>query len=547
MKKLICLISSWLLFFSVVSGEEIQYTEHSLARLSHTTGNTFIQKAGELTYEEGVVNMPLAQGDRINTTDGRAEIYVGNSNYVRLDFNTKIDLTQLPSLENDVIQIKLWTGSIIVSLGSLYKEKNMELHTADISIYVLDRGLYRLNANENQKTDLFVYEGVVEAAGESESVLLKDGQKLEAQRGFYTETPFDFMTAANDSFYEWSHERDSILRQHFAKRYLPEELDDFEYELHSYGHWNYVSPYGYVWLPGGINPSWRPYCNGRWLWFPICGWTWLPYEPWGWVTFHYGRWQWSLDLGWYWIPKGRWGPAWVRWYRWNDYWAWTPINYYGYPVVIINNVFYPNYSLNSYPPNSRALTVVHKDQLRAKNLSEAALSPSSLKNLEHVHLSKSIPSVKESPKSVSSETSALKNRMLLLKKDEINVKQSRELRDPSKQRIVNREFGYPSSLRQKIDKYITSKPNKDARSIVERAFNYFSSGKNSYIKSRTDPITSKKNSKITSPSQRSSSLSRTSKSVSRNPTKRSASQSRKSSGSKTRKSSGSKTVKKKKK
>jgi len=181
--------------------------------------------------------------------------------------------------------------------------------------------------------------------------------------------------------------------------------------------------------------------------------------------------------------------------------------------------------------------VVHKDQLRAKNLSEAVLSHSSLKDLENAHLSKGIPSVKEIPKPVTGENLDLKNRMLLHNKDKINIDHSREIRDPSKQRIVNREFGYPSSLRQKIDKYINPKTNKDAKSIVEKAFNYFSSGKNQYIKSRTDPITSK----------RSSSLSSTNKSASRSQPKRSVSQTKKSSGSKTRKSSSSKTVKKKKK
>jgi hypothetical protein len=533
MRKLICLISCLLLFFSMVSGEETRYTERSLARLSHITGNTFIQKAGDLAFEEGMVNMPLAEGDRISTTEGRAEIYIGNGNYVRLNFNTKIDLTKLPSIENDLIQIKLWTGNIIVSLESLYKEKNIELHTADISIYVLDRGLYRLNINQNQNTEFFVYEGVVEAAGESESMLLKDGQQLEAQRGHYRETSLDFMTAANDSFYEWSHKRDAILRQHFAKRYLPEELDDFEYELNTYGHWNYVSPYGYVWLPDGIGSNWRPYYNGRWLWYPICGWTWLPYEPWGWVTFHYGRWHWSLDLGWYWIPTLRWGPAWVRWYRWNDYWAWTPISYYGQPVVIINNIFYPTYSQNTYPSNSSSLTVVHKDQLRANNLSDAALSRPSLKNFENANLSKGIPSVKEFPKPNSAEPLNLKNRMLPQSKDHIEINNSRNLRNPSKQRIVNREFGYPSSLRQKINQYIAPKTNKDAKSILERAFHYFSSGKNQYIKSRTSPITSKSTSKITSSSnKRFSSASRTRKSVSRSQIKKSVSKSKRSSGSK---------------
>ncbi|MFW6124396.1 MAG: DUF6600 domain-containing protein [Acidobacteriota bacterium] len=541
MRKQICLIFFLPFFFSIVSGEEIRYTERSFARLSHTTGNTFVQKAGDLAYEEGVINMPLAEGDRISTIEGRAEIYIGNGNYVRLDFNTKMDFTMLPSIENDLIQIKLWTGNIIVSLESLYKEKNIELHTADISIYVLDRGLYRLSVNENQNTEFFVYEGVVEAAGESESILLKDGQKLEAQRGFHTDTSLNFMAAANDSFYEWSQQRDSILRQNIAKKYLPQELNDFEYELHVNGHWNYVSPYGHVWVPRGIDPNWRPYSNGRWLWYPICGWTWLPYEPWGWVTFHYGRWHWSVDLGWYWIPTVRWGPAWVRWYRGNDCWAWTPLSYYGHPVVVINNVFYPGYTADAYPSNSRALTIVHKHQLRTKNLSEAVLTHSSLKNLGEANLTKGIPSVKDSPKPVSIDNSDLKIRLPLHPLDKTNTNDSRELADPNKQRIVSKEFGYPSSLRQKIDKYISGQSNKESPSIVEKALKYFSSGKSQYIKSRTDYFRSVSSSKKTTsspPASKSSSLSRTTKSVS---------QSKTSSAAKTRKSSAAKTVKKKKK
>ena len=220
MKKSLIIILSLFLFFSIVSAEEIRYTEQSLARLSYLTGNAYVQKAGDLAYEEGIVNMPIAEGDRLNTTEGRAEIYIGKGNYIRLDSHTKIDFTALPSVENDLTQIKLWTGSLIISLESLYEEDNIELHTPDISIYVLDRGLYRVNVNDSRNTELFVYEGVSEAAGESESILLKDGQKLEATRGYYTEHPLDLMTASGDSFYEWSEERDSLLRQHFANRYL---------------------------------------------------------------------------------------------------------------------------------------------------------------------------------------------------------------------------------------------------------------------------------------------------------------------------------------
>ncbi|MBW1717078.1 MAG: FecR domain-containing protein [Deltaproteobacteria bacterium] len=540
MRKSLVIFLSLFLFFSILSGEEIRYTDHSLARLSFLTGNAYIQKAGDLAYEQGLVNMPIAEGDRINTTEGKAEIYIGNSNYIRLDAHTKIDFTALPSVENDLIQIKLWTGNIIISLESLYEGDNIELHTPDISVYLLDQGLYRVNVNDSRNTELFVYEGVAEAAGESESILLKDGQKLEAARGYYTGDPLEFMSASGDSFYEWSAERDSLLRQHFAKRYLSEKLDDFEYELNTYGNWNYVSPYGYVWVPAGISPHWRPYYNGRWLWYPICGWTWLPYEPWGWVTFHYGRWHWSIHLGWYWIPHSTWGPAWVRWYYWNDYWAWAPLSYYGYAGVIINNIYYPNYNSDSCPGNSGALTVVHKDNLRAKNLSKAALTQVSLKKLGGVRLYRSVPSVKDFPKPVSIEKLDGKKVLLQYSTDKININGSRtlknqtenaqtirNLRDQGKTRIVNRELGYPSSLGKLTRKYISG---KDSKSIVGKAIRYFSSGKSQYMKSRSNPYKGKSTSKVTSTAAK-----RTSSSASK----------QNKSSSQTKRSSGSRTVKKK--
>ncbi len=554
MRKIACIILSLFLFLSMSFSEEIRYTENSLARLSCTTGSTFIQRAGDLGYEEGVVNMPVAEGDRVNTTEGRAEIHLGNSNYVRLDFHTKVDFSGLPSIDNDIVQIKLWTGNIILSLGSLQMEKSIEIHTADISLYILDKGTYRININENKSTDFFVYQGIAEAAGESESILLKDGQKLEAQRGYPMEQPLDFI-AAGDSFYEWSVQRDSLIRQHFAKRYLPQELYEYEYELNTHGRWITMPPYGYVWIPSGIGRSWRPYLNGRWIWYPICGWTWVPYEPWGWVTFHFGRWHWSVEWGWYWIPSVRWGPAWVRWYRWNDYWAWVPVSYYGYPIVIINNIFYPSYNSDTYPSQSNAITVVHKDRLKAKNLSEEALNRTSLKKLDIPTFQKSTPAVKDIPHFVSVKKLGSEKVLLTHSKDDTEMGTSpsqlpgnaskdkpspRNLRDPNKERIVHREFGYPSSLREKIDKYLPQNTKKETSSIVERALKYFSSGKSQYIKTRTNPYKSGATSKrITSSSGKStSSLSRSSKTVSR---------SRTSSASQTKKTSGTKTVKKKKK
>jgi hypothetical protein len=416
MKKMAVFFSALLIFLSPLSAEESEYTNDSFARLSFLTGNAYIQRAADLGYEEAVVNIPITEGDRLGTADGRAEIYLGNGNYIRLDKETKIDIMNLPKKGYELTRVRVWAGNVYFHVTALKEEKNIEIHTSDVSFYVLDVGLYRIDVRENRETEIFVFEGMVEAAGESGSVLIKDEQRLEVSNARFTSRPSRFMASAEDSFDKWSANRVSQVRKYLAESYLPEELEDFENELATHGDWVHTSEYGYVWVPGGVEESWRPYYYGRWLWIPLSGWTWLPYEPWGWCTFHYGRWHWRYGLGWYWIPSTLWGPAWVSWYWGYDYFGWAPLSYYGYPGVILNNVYYSRYTDSGYPYRSSALTVIHKNQLRARNVSRVALSGESIKKLGKINLSKDSPNLRPTTSKISAEQ--LGNNKLLLRKIE---------------------------------------------------------------------------------------------------------------------------------
>ena len=59
------------------------------------------RRASDLGYEEGALNMPISEGDRIGTTDGRVEIHLGRKNYIRLDNDTKVDILNLPKKDDD--------------------------------------------------------------------------------------------------------------------------------------------------------------------------------------------------------------------------------------------------------------------------------------------------------------------------------------------------------------------------------------------------------------------------------------------------------------
>jgi hypothetical protein len=411
--------------------KDAKYTNDSVARLSFVEGKAFVQRASDLGYEEGALNMPISEGDRIGTSEGRVEVHFGKGNYIRLDNDTKVDILNLPKKDDETARIRIWSGNVFLVVGTLKKEKAIELHTADSSFYILDRGVYRVDVRENRDTEIQVYQGLIEAAGEEGSTLLKESQKLEVSEGRFASKPSSFIAVANDGFDRFNESRTAATGRQYAQSRLPEELSDYEADLEEYGEWTYLAPYGNVWVPGGIDDDWRPYYNGRWSWLPLSGWTWWPYEPWGWSTFHYGRWHWGLDMGWYWIPMNVWGPGWVNWW-WDDYYfGWAPLSYWGYPGVMMGGMYYGHYYGAYYPYESRALTVVRRDQLRDPHIAQNALRGDALKGLNRMSLSSRSLSIKPTGTKISVQP--LDGNRVLLRNDDkgTGLAQDRRINRPS--------------------------------------------------------------------------------------------------------------------
>lgn len=376
------------------SSEEGSAYRYSYARLSFVKGDVFIERAGDMGYEEGVVNLLVVEGDKLGTREGRAEIHFGHKNYIRIDSYTQLDFVGLPRRGDDTIKLNLLSGSIFLRMSYIDEDMSFGVHTPDGSFYLVEEGLYRFNVRENRETELLVYEGAVEAAGEEGSLLVESEQKLIVSNGHFSSDPVGFYARLDDSFSEWNKERDDLHLRPAKTNYLPSELNEYEDELADNGRWVNERPYGYVWVPYVVNHDWRPYYYGRWSWYPFIGWTWVSYDPWGWCVTHYGRWHWRWNLGWYWIPTRVWGPAWVHWCWGSHYVGWCPLSYYGYPVVIVNNYFYGRHYGRHYPAHSRALTMVRKDQLQAPRISRVALNKDRISRIGKISLSAKQPSVR---------------------------------------------------------------------------------------------------------------------------------------------------------
>jgi hypothetical protein len=96
-------------------------------------------------------------------------------------------------------------------------------------------------------------------------------------------------------------------------------------QLEPHGVWVRHARYNYVFCPTGVDASWRPYSNGRWLYIADRGWYFASDEPFAWATYHYGRWFADQELGWCWVPGTKWAPAWVSWRRSDSVIGWAPL------------------------------------------------------------------------------------------------------------------------------------------------------------------------------------------------------------------------------
>ncbi|MEP9353908.1 DUF6600 domain-containing protein [Xanthobacter sp. KR7-65] len=103
------------------------------------------------------------------------------------------------------------------------------------------------------------------------------------------------------------------------------DIDVFYAPLAEHGSWVQHPEYDYVFVPSGLDSSWRPYQEGNWVWTDQYGWYWESPEPFAWATYHYGRWGYEPTYGWFWVPGDTWAPAWVTWRRGGGKTGWAPI------------------------------------------------------------------------------------------------------------------------------------------------------------------------------------------------------------------------------
>jgi hypothetical protein len=570
MKKIITLIISLVLLAPIAftydydndpdpGVEPKYYDDAKVMRVKHTQGEAYVKRSYDDGFEEAAVNLPIFEKDTAGTTDGRMEVYMGRLNYLRLDYDTEVVFDKVPALRKTELTLKVLRGGIYMDIENLDYERDIEVQTADCGVFLLDRGAYRINVSEGGRTEVYVYDGNAEVAGDNYSRNVRENQKIVMFNGQVKERPFYFYSTDKDDFDQWNQDRSSELgyARYGSSQYLDSGYEEYEHELSRHGRWRYNDTYNtYIWIPYNVGADWRPYYHGRWIWNPFYGYVWNSFDSWGYFTHHYGRWHWDPYYHWYWIPGYHWSPAWVSWF-WDDYYyGWCPLSRWNRPVVVYDGQWWRDYRYrHGIPFHARSTTIIKKSQLSASGVQRVALT-----NGEAAKLSKkslvfrgNAPNIRPTFSKVSVINA--RGKKVVFKKNSLNSTGKYKVMKPttgiSRTKKESPVYTYSGKklAKEKVSKY-TKSPYTKGSSYESKSYKDKTPEKSTGFKiKKYSSSSSSSGDKAKTKSKYSSDSSSSSSSSSGNQSKikKSSSKSGSTKSSSSRKSTGSKTIKKKKK
>ncbi len=313
-----------------------------VARISFIRGDAQIKRSGNQDWEAASLNMPLVEGDELETNqNARLEIQFDSQKFLRLAENSSLVVS---TLRDEGIAITLSQGILSLRVFDFEKDKGFfEIDAPQTTVSIQKEGLYRVDATDRNEVRVLANDGG-EARVYSDSVgfTLRSGRSAKV---FLDENRSGEWETANVSSYfdewdNWVSERDaklsSMLKNSYYDQYYDRDIYGAE-ELNDYGSWSSSDDYGWVWRPNqsaiSSYSNWSPYRYGRWTWVNPYGWTWVNDEPWGWATYHHGRWV-SDNRGWFWTPysynrprRSRWQPALVAIFNIGNDVCWYPLSH----------------------------------------------------------------------------------------------------------------------------------------------------------------------------------------------------------------------------
>lgn len=267
-------------------------------RLSFVQGEVSFWRPGTEDWVVARINTALEAGDNLYTGAGaNLEVQVGPMAFLRAGQQTQLGLEDQ---EPDFLQLKVTSGHAALDVRQLDPGQTVELDTPNAAVSIERPGYYRVDVTADSTALISRRGGHATATPAGAAPIDVSGNQEAIIRGTDTAQVTTYQAPKLDDWDWWNYNRTDSLLASGSGSYLPPDMYGSQ-ELSRYGTWQYADPYGQVWVPNDVGPTWAPYSDGDWMWDPYYNWTWVDYAPWGWAPYHYGRWVY-----------------------WNNCWAWAP-------------------------------------------------------------------------------------------------------------------------------------------------------------------------------------------------------------------------------
>ncbi|MGI6454337.1 MAG: DUF6600 domain-containing protein [bacterium] len=284
---------------SFAAGEEVQLR---VARLAFLEGDVSVQRVGDESWVDGMINMPLMAGDQIYSgKNGRLELQLDDGAILHLGEETYVYIS---FLDDGLQQFEVYQGTVVVTnQDAKYDTPPLEIKSSYFRSTVTNGTVVRFDVERSGPATAKVFDGILRVFRNEESHFKVFAGDMLVVRHSDPDTYTVVSSSPEDPFDTWSRSRTRLILSSTSRSYVTDRLVG-HYDLDTYGDWIEVEEYGRVWRPRvSITVSnWAPYREGRWAWRDYYGWTWVSYEPWGWMPYHYGRWAYHPRHRWYWIP-----------------------------------------------------------------------------------------------------------------------------------------------------------------------------------------------------------------------------------------------------
>ena len=292
--------------FALVASLSAMADSHvRIVRLSYIEGGVQISRGAGGAYEKAIVNLPITEGAKLKTSDGRAEVEFEDGSTLRIVADSTVEFSQLSLRDSGakVSDLNVTSGTAYVNFtGTKNDEFSVSFANQKIA---LTRAAHLRILIGDEDSSVAVFKGLVQVDSPSGAIEVKKNQTA----SFDTNSDQHHLAKniEETAYDSWDDQQNEYHSRYAAKSY--KNYSPYAYgttDLSYYGNFFNAPGYGRVWQPYLAGMGWDPFMDGAWAFNPGFGFGWVSSYPWGWTPYHYGTWLFLPGYGWAWQPGGAW-------------------------------------------------------------------------------------------------------------------------------------------------------------------------------------------------------------------------------------------------